>query len=319
MTTNDSYSVIGKYYDDAYAAKKDLVDAPFYLELARRIGGPVPEIACGTGRVLLPIARAGIAIDGVDVSANMLGVLRGHLAAEPAEVQERVAFFEGDMRTMRLERKYALVTIPFRPMQHMYSVADQVAALANAAWHLDEGGLAAFDVFYPKFEMLDTTIGGEIPELEWRRASDPEKLVRRYFRKDRVDKIEQIFECTFVFRTFDGDRLAAEESEAVKLSHYTYPHLRALFLLAGLEPVEEYGSFAKTPLDNAAQEMIFVLREWGARGRVNGSTLVWCRIAAMQSPCRLNRNSSQFGDYEPKKSAMIALAFSGPVISRQRG
>jgi len=47
----------------------------------------------------------------------------------------------------------------------------------------------------------------------------------------------------------------------LKLSYYTYPYLRTLFLLAGLEPVEEYGSFAKTPLDNCASEMIFVLRK----------------------------------------------------------
>jgi SAM-dependent methyltransferase len=263
MTTNKSYSVIAKYYDDAYAAKKDLVDAPFYLELARRIGGPVLKIACGTGRVLLPIARAGIAIDGVDVSANMLGVLKEHLAAQPAEIEERVTLFEGDMRTTRLGRKYALVTMPFRPMQHMYSVDDQVAALATAAWHLDEGGLVAFDVFYPKLKLLDTRVGEEIPELEWRPASAPGKLVRRYFRKDAVDKIQQIFECTFVFRTIEGEQVVAEESESVKLSYYTYPHLRALFLLAGLEPVEEYGSFAKTPLDNTAQEMIFVLKRVG--------------------------------------------------------
>lgn len=263
MTTNDSYNIIAKYYDDAYAAKKDLVDAPFYLELARRIGGPVLEMACGTGRVLLPIARAGIAVDGVDVSANMLGVLRGKLAEEPAEVQARARLFEGDMRTVRLERKYALVTIPFRPMQHMYTVADQVAALATAAWHLDGGGLLAFDVFYPKFNLLETRIGEEVLELEWRPAADPGKLVRRYFRKDAVDKIQQVFEVTFIFRTFERERLVEEESAAVKLSYYTYPHLRTLFLMAGLEPVEEYGSFAKTPLDNTAKEMIFVLKRAG--------------------------------------------------------
>ena len=46
-----------------------------------------------------------------------------------------------------------------------------------------------------------------------------------------------------------------------RLSYFTYPHLRALFLLAGLEPVAEYGSFAKAPLDNTPNEMIFLLRK----------------------------------------------------------
>jgi hypothetical protein len=47
------------------------------------------------------------------------------------------------------------------------------------------------------------------------------------------------------------------------MCYYTYPHLRALFLLAGLEPLEEYGSFAKTPLDNNSDQMIFVLSKTG--------------------------------------------------------
>jgi 2-polyprenyl-3-methyl-5-hydroxy-6-metoxy-1,4-benzoquinol methylase len=55
-----SYSTSAKYYDGAYAVKADLVDLPFYVDLANKFGGPVLEIGCGTGRVLLPIARQGI-------------------------------------------------------------------------------------------------------------------------------------------------------------------------------------------------------------------------------------------------------------------
>ncbi len=132
----DSYYVSAKYYDAAYAKfaeQQKLVDAGFYLDLARRSGGPVLEIACGTGRILLSVARAGIAIEGVDNSAAMLGVLRGHLATEPAEVRGRVTLHAGDMRDFRLGRKFPVVTIPFRPMQHMYTHEDQAAALRTAA------------------------------------------------------------------------------------------------------------------------------------------------------------------------------------------
>jgi hypothetical protein len=51
-----------------------------------------------------------------------------------------------------------------------------------------------------------------------------------------------------------------EDLTAMTLSYYTYPHLRALFLLTGLEIVAEYGTFDKTPLDNSATQMIFLLR-----------------------------------------------------------
>lgn len=258
--TGDSYAILAPHYDAAYASKADLVDVPFYVDLARQLGGPVLEIACGTGRVLLEIARSGIPIEGVDNSPAMLEVLKGKLEREPRDVRDRVTLHDGDMRNFRLGKKYPLAIIPFRPMQHMYTVQDQVDALTTAAVHVQAGGRLAFDVFYPKFHLLEAGVGQEVVDLEW--AEDAgRRIVRRYFRKESVDKIRQVFTFTFIFRTYEGEKLVREETEPLKLGYYTYPHLRALFLLAGLEVVEEYGSFAKTPLDNAATEMIFVLRK----------------------------------------------------------
>ena len=261
MSPVDTYHIIAKYYDAAYAAKQDLVDLPFYLDLATQSRGPVLEIACGTGRVLLPIARKGIEICGVDNSLPMLKILKEHFAREPQEVRQLVTVQEGDMRTFCLNRKFPLVMIPFRPMQHMFTVEDQVVALRTAAAHLTDQGTLAFDVFYPKFEMIWTKIGEEVPEMEWSPSSDRTKIVRRFFRKDSIDKINQIFSFTFIFRTYQAGELIQEETEPFRLCYYTYPHLRALFLLAGLEPIAEYGSFAKTPLDNTAEQMIFLLRK----------------------------------------------------------
>jgi len=255
-----SYSVSAKYYDQAYAGKQDLVDVPFYLELAKRIGGPVLELACGTGRVLLPIARAGIAIHGVDNSSPMLNVLGKNLKREAKDVSELVSVVRDDIRTFRSNRKYPLVIIPFRPLQHMFTAEDQIAALETAAFHLDDDGLFAFDVFYPRYDLIFAGIGKEILEMEWIDPSDSTKLVRRFFRKESVDKINQSFTATFIFRTWQNGKLVLEETEPLKMSYYTYPHLRALFGLAGLEIVEEYGSFVKTPLDNSAEQMIFVLK-----------------------------------------------------------
>jgi SAM-dependent methyltransferase len=261
----DSYSVTAKHYEGAYAAKQDLVDLPFYVELAvehgQRSVDPILEIACGTGRVLLPIARKGIAIHGVDNSLPMLEVLRTRLTGEAPEVRQRVTLHEGDMRTFHLEAQYPLVIMPFRPMQHMLTVQDQVSALSTAASHLSDTGILAFDVFYPKFEMLAAKMGEELPEMEWTPTSEPTTIVRRYFRKESVDKINQVFSFSFIYRTFHANEMILEETEAFKLSYFTYPHLRALFLLAGLEPVAEYGSFAKAPLDNNAEQMIFLLRK----------------------------------------------------------
>lgn len=256
----DSYRVGAKYYDGAYGAIKDLVDAAFYVDLAKEFGGPVLEIGCGTGRVLLATARQGIDIHGVDNSRPMLGILNESLSREASEVRARVTLHDGDIRDFRLDRKFPLVTIPFRPMQHMYAVADQLRALTSAAVHLAEGGTLAFDVYYPRFEVLRLGIGEERLEAEWSPASDPATVIRRYYRKESVDKINQSITLTFIFRSHRNGKLVLEENEALTMSYYTYPHLRSLFLLAGLELVAEYGSFARAPLDNTADEMIFLLR-----------------------------------------------------------
>ncbi len=257
----DSYHISAKYYDGAYLSMKDLVDAPFYLGLARQYGGPVLEIGCGTGRVLLNIARAGIEIQGLDNSAPMLARLNEKLAGEEPEVKRRITLHQGDMREFRLPGKFPLIILPFRPMQHMYTVPDQLHALTAAASHLEEGGFLAFDVFYPRFERLAVGLGEEMLETSWSSPADPEEVVRRFYRKDQLDKINQTLTLTFIFRTFRREQLIGEESECLKMSYYTYPHLRALFLLAGLRPVAEYGGFDKSPLDNNAQEMIFLLQK----------------------------------------------------------
>ncbi|HTU36000.1 MAG TPA: class I SAM-dependent methyltransferase [Candidatus Acidoferrum sp.] len=259
-STLDTYALSARYYDAAYAAI-DLVDAPFYLELAQQIGGPVLEMGCGTGRVLLPIARAGIEIHGLDQSPAMLDILKEKLQREPEEVHRRVTLHPGDMRSARLNQQFPIVIIPFRPLQHMHAIEDQIAALRTAAAHLNDDGRFAFDVFYPRFDAPRSAIGEERLEMEWPVDGKPGTIIRRFYRNESIDKTHQNFRGTFIYRTFEGDRLVREETAPLHMTWYTYPQLRALFLLADLEVVEEYGSFATGPLDNSATEMIFVLKK----------------------------------------------------------
>ena len=80
----DAYSISAKHYDSAYAAKQDLVDLPFYLDLAKRSGGPVLEVACGTGRVLLSIAREEFRLTVWTILPRCCRFLRAAWNASPA-------------------------------------------------------------------------------------------------------------------------------------------------------------------------------------------------------------------------------------------
>ncbi len=257
---DDFYSLAAKHYDAAYSVKEDLVDRDFYLELAREYGGPVLELGCGTGRITLPLARQGIDVTGMDASRAMLEVLRAKLADEPAAVKPRVRVVEGDFRALCLADQYPLVVIPFRPMQHMYTIDDQLAALKNARRHLAHGGILAFDVFNPRFDKLLSGAGQEHLELEWHTEDETGRTIRRYFVKDGFDPVNLVFSGSFIFRLCEGDQVLSEEVEPIKMSVYTYPHLKALFCAAGLESVGEFGSFDRQPIGPDTPEMIFLLK-----------------------------------------------------------
>jgi ubiquinone/menaquinone biosynthesis C-methylase UbiE len=120
------YAPIADLYDYVapYRARPGI---DFYVEAAKSAGGPVLEVGCGTGRVLLPTARAGVEIVGLDLSPDMLGMCRQRLENEPEAVQSRVQLVQADMREFNLFRTFRLATIPFRPFQHLITVDDQLA------------------------------------------------------------------------------------------------------------------------------------------------------------------------------------------------
>ena len=256
----DVYEAGAEYYDSAYTAKTDLVDQAFYVDLATRTGGPVLELGCGTGRITLPIAERGIDITGVDSSSSMLQVLHNKLDRSRADKHDNPLIVHGDMRDLSLGREFKLVIIPFRPLQHMYTVDDQLAALTTARDHLADDGLFAFDVFFPNFDKIYDRIGEEYLDLEWTIDDGTNRRVQRYFVKDSVDAFNQNFSGRFIYRTYQGLELLTEQTQHLKMSFYTYPHIQLLISAAKLDIVEQFGSFDRKPLRPDSREMIFILR-----------------------------------------------------------
>jgi SAM-dependent methyltransferase len=129
-------------------------DVPFYTALAAQAGG-VLELGCGSGRVLLPCAEAvpnGGPVAGVDRSPAMLALARRRAGAEGLD--GRVELVDGDLRSVRLGRRFPLVTIPFRTLFHLRTDDEWLATMATVHAHLGDGGLLAGDVFVPDPELL---------------------------------------------------------------------------------------------------------------------------------------------------------------------
>lgn len=242
------------YYEAAYRRRTE--DVAFYVERARRCGGAVLEVGCGNGRITLPVARAGVPIVGVDVSAAMLSDLRVRLRAEPAEVRQRVALRRADMRTMRVpppggERSAATgrfreVFCPFNTLLHLYQRVDVERFLARVKAHLAPRGRLVLDVSIPEPEEL---------------ARDPEKPHRvppfkypgvgrvRYAERFDYDRLRQILFVGMEFEPLDGS-----PPFATPLAHRQFHprELEALLHYNGFAVEEELGDFQGPPTATTA-------------------------------------------------------------------
>ncbi len=147
-------------------------DLDLLLALAARTGGPILELAAGTGRLTVPLAEAGYEVTGIDTDPAMLARARDRADATGRAVARRVRLLDGDARTVRLDgaRGFALAFIPLNSLFLMGSRADQAAAVETLAAHLAPGGLAMVDAWLPDAEDLARYDGRLV--LEWVRT-DP--------------------------------------------------------------------------------------------------------------------------------------------------
>jgi SAM-dependent methyltransferase len=137
------YDSIAALYDPWSVSVTE--DVGFYLEEARRSGGPVVELGVGTGRIAIPIAADGIRVIGVDSSQGMLDICRGHAELAGVELDLRL----GDLRDPPVDERVPLVICPFRAFLHLQSDRERRGALRAARALLVPGGRLVFDVFAP--------------------------------------------------------------------------------------------------------------------------------------------------------------------------
>jgi SAM-dependent methyltransferase len=242
------------YYSKIYGRRTDDVD--FYVRLANGNGGPVLEYGVGNGRVALPIARSGLALTGVDLSRPMLADLAARLRHEPQEVRARIRVRRGDMRAVRLGRKYSLVTCPFNALLHLYVRRDFERFFARVRDHLTPSGRFVFDISVPNPHEL---------------VRDPERAY--HSPRLRHPTTDQIVEYTERF-DHDGDRqilfvmmeftpvTKRGEAWATPLAHrQLYPQeIEALLHYNGLSIERRYGDFQGGPFDRSSDTLIAVCR-----------------------------------------------------------
>jgi SAM-dependent methyltransferase len=258
---DDEYAITADLYDYV-VPYRDRADVGFFVEAAQASGGPVLEVGCGTGRVLIPTARAGIDIVGLDLSAHMLAVCRQRLLAEPQEVQSRVRLVQGDMRRFNVGQSFRLVTLPFRPFQHLTTVEDQLSCLATIHRHLAANGKLILDLFNPSLHALTRdNVGQEQSDEPEFMMPDGRRVVRRSKTVAR-DYFNQITHVELIYYVTHPGGRQERLVHAFPMRYLFRFEVEHLLARCGFEVEQVYAGYDKSPYGSAYPgELIFVARK----------------------------------------------------------
>ncbi len=252
------YSTLARYYDLENA---DFVeDLDFWLGLAEEHGDPVLELGCGTGRVLLHLARRGHAVTGLDNSPEMLARLEAKLAAarnmhggvQPGGVQLNApTVVRADMKDFSTEQRFRLALMPFNTLMHLLTLEEQTAALTCIRKHLQPGAMLALDVPNPG-EAYAAQEQGLTLERTFR---DGERTVQQ-FSSVAVDRAAQLARITWLYDSVAPD--GALQRALVPLTlRYTFPgEMRLLLEKCGFTLAHLYGDYQRAPFADGSPRMI---------------------------------------------------------------
>jgi SAM-dependent methyltransferase len=246
-------------YDAANAGRPD---AAFWLTMAREAsGGPLLDIGCGTGRVLLPLARAGYEILGIDLSAPMLARARAKLAAEPPEVRERVRLLEADMTSFDLGRRFAAVFSTFGGFHHLRTVDAQLACLGACRAHLRPRGRLVLDLVNADPAPLPDLPGAEPADGETTAELDAwteGRRVRSWMDTLAYHREQQLAECRMTYEIIAPDGRTQRMSETFPLRYVFRFELEHLLVRAGFGLVALYGGYDLSPLADDSPVLLAV-------------------------------------------------------------
>jgi len=250
-------------YDAIYG---DRDDTGFWQTMAAAAGdGPILELGCGTGRVLLPLARAGCEITGIDLSAPMLERCRAKLEAESSVVRERVRLLAADMTSFDLGRRFAAIICPFAGFQQLRTVEQQLACLDRCRSHLLPHGRLVLDLPNPDPAPAEYTRdepgGGEATAqlVDWTDG----RRIRWWMTVVGYDRLQQCNECEVTYEIVETDGATRRVNETLSLRYTFRYELEHLLVRAGFRVVTLYGDYDRSPFADGSPALIVVAEPLG--------------------------------------------------------
>ena len=237
----------GNIYDGLNTHMGDL---DFYKAwLPKHPKAKILELCCGTGRLTLPIAKAGFDITGIDITPSMLE----QAAKKANEAGLQIEFVEGDMRSFDLNEKFDLIFIPFNSIHHLYSNEDFFQMLTSVKKHLKEDGLFLFDCFNPNIQYI-VDAGKEQQEMSRYTTQDGrEVLIKQQMQYESKVQINRIQWHYFINGQFDS-------VQNLDMRMYFPQELNTYLEHSGFKIEHKFGSFEKESFENSSEKQIFVCK-----------------------------------------------------------
>jgi SAM-dependent methyltransferase len=229
-------------------------DGPFYLSLARQVGGPVLELGCGTGRVTIPLAQQGIDITGLDVVPGMLAQARSKAGDLP------IQWVEADVRDFHLGRQFNLICAPGCVFEHLLERADQEAMLARVREHLAAEGLFVISIRFPHPESLEAN-EEEGQEEDWFSYTDASGREVRVTGTDWYDPVRQVRHETAYRHWYDAGGEEVTRPARLALRAIFPQEMQALLHYNGFTVLQRYGDWDSNPLTGKSHTVVHVCKK----------------------------------------------------------
>jgi SAM-dependent methyltransferase len=251
----DPFDIYARFYDPDLG---DLdADLGFYQQFAARCGSPILELGCGTGRVLLPLARQGYRVTGIDASAEMLERARAKIVAE--DLGERVTLAQQEMAGLNLDERFNMAFAALNSFAHLHTTEEQLQALARMQHHLNPGGLLILDMFNPDMGRLLDARGQVALAKVIREPNQDHRLMRFY--SEEVDLGRQLIHTTYIVDEIDAEGNVRRTLFPFTLRYIFRYELELLLRHAGFEVEAIYGSYDLDDFSGDSEKMIAVARK----------------------------------------------------------
>lgn len=242
------YRAYSEIYDQVHERRQS-TDIPFWVSEATAASEPVLEIACGSGRIALPIARQRVRIHGVDNSQEMIKLLKQRLSSEQKEVKDLLTYEIADMRTFgeNATGKFGLAFVAFSTLQFMCTREDQQAVFSAVHKVLKPDGIFMVDVFNPNPEFISEW-GQPLLMAEVENSpSDGERIIwqcvpQNFDAQTRILIMPNRFQ---IYPATVGD----PKTITIPAQYYCFSQdeLKGLFTQNGFEVIGTLGNYDKSP------------------------------------------------------------------------